>query len=217
MLFQKVASNNFKIRIEKESLLLSLQLIRSIDILRHVEIDIKRRRPQFFSRIDSQSLRLWEKKRKKQEKPKQRWESLKRGRMVDRERRQFSTTGTYNEVTGGERKSCDKESMDHRCLTAKPRSLVDRSWKLIDRGLPVRRRGKAVHDGDGDTEWRMESMKRPEGKGEAGVRNSAFRRREKKERGRAARRCGKVFHVDKRPGENWWKSVFHDRKIWEKL
>lgn len=38
---------------------------------------------------------------------------------VNRERRQFSATETYNEVTGGERKSCDKESMDHRCLTTK--------------------------------------------------------------------------------------------------
>lgn len=48
------------------------------------------------------------------------------------------------------------------------------------------------------------------GRDGAGVRNSAFRRREKKERGRC---CGKVFHVDKRAGENWWKSVSHDRKI----
>lgn len=55
------------------------------------------------------------KKRKKKNK--------KNRNNVEKGGRQYSATGTYNEVTGGGRKSSDKESMDHRCLTAKPRSI----------------------------------------------------------------------------------------------
>lgn len=62
-----------------------------------------------------------------------------------------------------------------------------RSWKLIDRGLPVRRRGKAVHDGDGGTlngEWNRWSDRRG-GEWRGGSKKFRIQKRRKERKGAA--------------------------------
>lgn len=62
-------------------------------------------------------------------------------------------------------------------------TAFDRGWKLIDRGLPVRRRGKAAHDGShegGDTEWR--TLNRWSDLGKGGEKFRIQKRGEEKEK-----------------------------------
>lgn len=158
---------------------------------------------QMYNKYSESLKRKFQKERKKEKKKNKK----NRNNVEKGGRRQYSATRTYNEVTGGKVATKSRWTID-----VWPRNRV-RSRLKADRprasGSTPRQSGSRwLSRGGGHWMENTESMKRPRERGWE-IPHSEERRGERKK--------GKFSTWTSGSGENWWKSVFHDRKIWEKL